>query len=132
MPITILRFGRFPDLPAKDAPPGITMNFQPTFHNHRDTNVPSLDCVICDRPPEEDDGLGRTEKQGNWVPSDEGHDGFLLECDTCKIRFDRACFYPHEETMTSRQVASEGGRLASEVTVPAQVTEDWKWGPFDR
>ena len=131
MPITIHRLGGFPGLPAKDAPPGITVDFQPTFYNHPDTDVPSLDCVYCDPPPDEDDGAGGIQRQGRWVASDEGHDGFLLECDGCKRRFNRACFYPHEETMTSRQVPSEGGRLASEVTVPAQVTEDRKWGPFD-
>lgn len=132
MTITIQRLGRFPDLPAKDAPPWITVNFQPTFHNDRDTDVPSLDCVFCDPPPAEDDGAGGIQKRGRWVASDEGHDGFLLECGGCKRRFDRACFYPHEETMTSKQVVSEDGGRASEVTVPAQVTDDYLWGPFTR
>lgn len=132
MPITILRLGRFPDLPAKDAPPGVTVNLRPTFRNHRDTDIPSLDCVICDPPPNEDDGLGRIQKHGRWVASDEGHDGLLLECRACGSRFDRACFYPQEETMTSKQVVTKGGSMASEVTVPAQATDAWKWGPFDR
>lgn len=131
MPIRKLPPGRFPTLPAKDGPPGTKVNFVPTFQNYRDA-APTLDCVICDPPPDEDDGVGSIQKQGRWVVSNEGHDGFLLQCDVCETQFDRACFYPHEETMNSRQTATEGGRMASEVTVPAQATDAWKWGPFDR
>lgn len=132
MPITILRLGQFHELPTKDGLPGVTVNHQLNFHNYGDTNVPTLDCVICDPPLSQDDGAGSVQKQGRWVVSNEGHDGFLLECSTCHNRFDRACFYPREETMIERQVVTEGGGMASEGTVPAQVADHYQWGPFDR
>ena len=130
MGLTILKLGRFPDFPSKDGGPAtVTFNYSPSFSNHRDTGEPSLDCVICDRPPDEDDGKGRFMQQGRWVSSDEGEDGFLLECRSCGTRFGRESFSPSTAAVVSRQAITPRG-FASEVPVPPGVTDQYHWGPF--
>lgn len=129
MGLTILKLGKFPELPMKDGGPGMTVNHSPSFSNNRDTGEPDLDCVICDRPPDEDDGDGRAMQQGLWVSSDEVEEGFLLECRACRTRFGRECFSPSPLGVVARQVPTPRG-FAGEAAVPSDVTEGYHWGPF--